>query len=734
MGAIRSASTVNDMAETDPLLGRTVGGKFVIEHFLGGGAMGSVYRAKQIALEKDVAVKVLHHDMARDPAFVARFHREAMAASRLDHPSSVRVIDFGEDNGLLYIVMEYLAGRDLLTVMNEEWPLDDRRVAIILSQVLAALAVAHDQGIVHRDLKPENIMVLEGTTDDGEPMDLVKVCDFGIATIAGASDEDPSAPKLTAKGLVMGTPDYMSPEQARGEKLDARSDLYSVGVILYHLLTGRTPFAAENAIGIALKHVTEPVTPPSATTDDVDAQLEKVCLRSLEKSREARYQSARQMRGDLRTVLEAHGASLPPIPSARTGSGGTAVPASSRRKSDGAAPPSRPGATMAFDRRAGTIGYAEPPSRGGSTMAFESTAPPSARARRLPGPNSQRGSAPRNATLPALPAPDDAPEIIVTGENPMFDRDAQTAATPALADEAPATAERAAPFPALSSNEIQVMVDDNKSAPTSAPAKKKSRAGVIAAMVLVAAAASGFVFVRKNPQLLARAQQMATPAQNAPAVEAPIATMSVPPPPIVATPEPTHVVPPPVVESADPAPSAIATAGPHKGQKIAIAPKATAKATTTATAAITAAPEPTPTATVTAAPTPTVTAAPAPTPTVTAAPKVSIDPTSGNVAIAGVSTSNGLNSASVRNTVSHAVGAFTKCYRDALTAKNTPASGTGYLTLHISESGTITAASLSAGFISSAKACIEGAARGLRVKDVDTGEASANVTLSFTHK
>jgi len=733
------------MAETDPLLGRTVGGKFVIEQFLGGGAMGAVYRAKQIALDKDVAVKVLHHDMAREPAFVARFHREAMAASRLDHPSSVRVLDFGEDNGVLYIVMEYLAGRDLLTVMNDEWPLDDRRVATILSQVLAALAVAHDQGIVHRDMKPENIMVLEGTTDDGEPMDLVKVCDFGIATIAGAVDDDPTAPKLTAKGLVMGTPDYMSPEQARGEKLDARSDLYSVGVILYHLLTGRTPFAAENAIGIALKHVTEPVTPPSATTDHVDAQLERVCLRALEKAREARYQSARQMRGELRSVLEAHGASLPPIPSARTGSGPTAIPQSNRPASEGSRAPA------SASRRAGTVGYVEAKNSG--TMAFESRGPQSARgpqssrgARPVPGPTSARSAPTRKPTLPSLPSPIDEPEISVRSENaiPVFDRDAETSATPALADVAPPSQPDAdqraagnAVFPALSSNEIQVMVDDNKSTtPPAAPKKKKGRAGLVVAFLLIAGAAGAAFVVTKRPDLLGRGKTtQQTPAQNVPpSVEVhapPTVTVTVPPP----APTPIETAAP-VLASAEPAPSVMATVGPHKGQKVAVAPKPTVKATATATAtaATTAAPEPAPTPTVTAAPTPTATAAPAPTPTVTAAPKVSIDPTSGSVAIAGVSTSNGLNTASVRNTVSHAVGAFTKCYRDALAAKNVPASGTGYLTLHISESGTITGASLSAGFIQGAKACIEGAARGLRVKDVDTGEASANVTLSFTHK
>src|SRR5215472_17555767 len=148
----------------DTLVGRTIAGKFVIEAHIGSGAMGAVYRARQIALEKTVAIKVLHGEHAGETQFAARFHREAKAASRLDHPNSMRVIDFGQEpDGLLYIAMEFLDGRDLFHVIREDWPLPKARVADILSQALAAIAVAHDMGIVHRDLKPENIMILRGT-------------------------------------------------------------------------------------------------------------------------------------------------------------------------------------------------------------------------------------------------------------------------------------------------------------------------------------------------------------------------------------------------------------------------------------------------------------------------------------------------------------------------------------------------------------------------------------------
>src|SRR5579859_7284312 len=290
----------------DPsVIGRTIAGKFLIESYIGGGAMGAVYRARQTALDKDVAVKLLHGEHAGDATFAARFHREAKAASRLDHPNSLRVIDFGEEpDGLLYIAMEYLDGRDLFHVIKEDWPISAARAADVLSQALAAVAVAHEMGIVHRDLKPENIMVLPGTTDDGHPRDLVKVCDFGIAKFTDAREARASGgAKLTTQGIVVGTPEYMSPEQGKGEALDARSDIYAMGVILYQLLTGRVPFDAETALGVVLKHVTEDPVPPRQVNPAADAKLEAICLRAMQKKREDRYPSARVMRQEVRAVL-----------------------------------------------------------------------------------------------------------------------------------------------------------------------------------------------------------------------------------------------------------------------------------------------------------------------------------------------------------------------------------------------------------------------------------------------
>ena len=296
------------------LIGRVVAGKYAIEALIGNGGMGAVYLARHIGLDEAVAIKILHRRLESDATFADRFQREARAAARLHHPCSVRVTDYGEDtDGLLYIVMELVDGRDLARVLESEWPLAPERVARILSQTLSALGAAHDAGIIHRDLKPENVLVVAGFDEDDRPVDFVKVCDFGIAKDMRAARTPGVRPAaVTTTGFVVGTPAYMSPEQGRGKPLDLRSDLYSVGVVLYEMLTGRVPFEADDVIGVVMMHVTEDPLPPSKITS-VHPVLEAVCLKALAKNPDDRFASAREMQDALRPLAGKHGVTPPRV-------------------------------------------------------------------------------------------------------------------------------------------------------------------------------------------------------------------------------------------------------------------------------------------------------------------------------------------------------------------------------------------------------------------------------------
>ncbi len=301
----------------DPFLGRLIADKYRIESLLGGGAMGSVYRARQVALDREVALKVMHPSLAQRPDFAARFHREAKASSHLSHPSLVAVTDFGQEpSGLLYLVMEYVPGRTLDHVLQHEFPLAPARTASILSQVLSAVAVAHEVGIVHRDLKPDNILVFDGVDDDGQPIDVVKVCDFGIAAILGvgdlASEGDRArhhravkkeSKRITIAGTVLGTPAYMSPEQGAGLKSDARSDLYALGAVLYEMLTKQVPFDGTDATGVLAAHVLQEPKPPTDVVRSACPHLSAVALHALHKLPDDRYQTAREMRAAVRRAV-----------------------------------------------------------------------------------------------------------------------------------------------------------------------------------------------------------------------------------------------------------------------------------------------------------------------------------------------------------------------------------------------------------------------------------------------
>ncbi|MDX9721241.1 MAG: protein kinase [Myxococcota bacterium] len=284
------------------LVGRTLNdGKYHIEALLGAGAMGVVYRARHTELEIPVAIKVLNPALLSLPNIRERFRREAQGASRLNHRNSVQVYDFGVDGELLYIAMEYISGGSLFDLMRRG-PLSLDRIVDLMSQTCAALAAAHDQGIVHRDVKPENVMLARGTDDDGNDAEVVKVCDFGIAKIPTADLGDSGRmgqASLTQVGEIYGTPNYMSPEQARGERLDGRSDLYSCGVMLYELAVGRAPFEAETPMGLLMQHINSPVPLPRERAPQVLPELEGIILKCLAKRPEERFESARELRSAL---------------------------------------------------------------------------------------------------------------------------------------------------------------------------------------------------------------------------------------------------------------------------------------------------------------------------------------------------------------------------------------------------------------------------------------------------
>ncbi|MDY7230775.1 serine/threonine-protein kinase [Hyalangium rubrum] len=305
--------------EADEYIGKTLARKYRVEALIGEGGMGKVFRARQLALDKPVVLKVLRQSLLSDERTVARFQREAKAASRLNHPNSISILDFGQaEDGALFIAMEFVPGQDLHQILSREWPLQESRVVRIVSQVLSALADAHGAGVIHRDLKPENIMVEQRRND----ADFVKVLDFGIAKITDSTGED--GPALTRAGFVCGTPEYMSPEQARGAALDHRSDLYAVGVILYQLTTGLLPFESDSAVGFATKHLTEEPPPPSRRRPEarISTGLERLILRALSKNPDDRPANAEAFKAELAAVererrrqesTARRGASLPPV-------------------------------------------------------------------------------------------------------------------------------------------------------------------------------------------------------------------------------------------------------------------------------------------------------------------------------------------------------------------------------------------------------------------------------------
>src|SRR5215213_9470497 len=280
--------------DPDALVGTTLAGKYRIDARLNEGGMGTVYRGCHVLMDKTVAIKVLRPSLAADEKIVARFSREARAASRITHPNAISVTDFGEDeSGNVFLVMEFLSGKTLKGVIRDEGPLSLARVVEITRQIGDALNAAHSQGVIHRDLKGDNIMLVDTMTGDH-----AKVLDFGIAKINETDGSTDTG--LTAPNLVIGTPQYMSPEQcAQNAEIDARTDIYSFGVILYEMLVGHVPFSGDSPTMVMMKHLQDPVPSVMEERSDVPASVARVVARAMAKVPGHRYQSVAELVEDL---------------------------------------------------------------------------------------------------------------------------------------------------------------------------------------------------------------------------------------------------------------------------------------------------------------------------------------------------------------------------------------------------------------------------------------------------
>ena len=306
LGLAAAVDEAGSLASGKIRAGTRVGGRFVIERPLGAGGMGAVYLARDEQLGEQVALKVIAGVALLDPGSAERLRREASMARRISHPNVVRMHDLGEEHGMLYVSMEYVAGESLAARIQRLGTLTPAQLLPIAVQLCEGLGAAHSAGVVHRDLKPANILL--------DAADRVKLIDFGIARgdlHAG----------MTATNMVVGTPEYMAPEQVKGGAVDARTDIYALGAVLYHALTGRPPFRGDTPIAVGLAHVQDPLTPPRQLRPDLPAQWDSVITRALEKTPAARFPSVQAVQAALNATGPAADAEAPtwqgPTPTTR---------------------------------------------------------------------------------------------------------------------------------------------------------------------------------------------------------------------------------------------------------------------------------------------------------------------------------------------------------------------------------------------------------------------------------
>jgi serine/threonine protein kinase len=298
-GQPTAATTVATVVKTDPMLGRTLDGKYELLARLGQGGMGTVYRARRVHIGDEVAVKVLHRNYSGEEDVLARFRREAQAAATLRHPNVVTIYDYSEtrDEAMAYIVMEFVPGIPLGQLLKNGNRLSLERAVALMRHICAGVGAAHQRNIVHRDLKPDNIIVIPTSYDN--PVETVKVVDFGIAKLRDLA----ATQALTETGMIIGTPFYMSPEQCRGDELDARSDVYSLGVMFYEMIAGARPFTAPTPTGVIAKHLTQ-APPPLHATLKIPAIVEATLMRALAKDPSARQADALAFARALESALQ----------------------------------------------------------------------------------------------------------------------------------------------------------------------------------------------------------------------------------------------------------------------------------------------------------------------------------------------------------------------------------------------------------------------------------------------